>query len=123
MNCVFCKIMSGEIPSYTIYEDDLIKIFLDINPDTNGHLLIVPKKHILDLNEMDDSTLIHIMKMAQKHRLILEEKLKIDGLTLIQNNGMIQEVKHFHLHLKPYYKDKQPLKDPKEIYEILKSLD
>ncbi|MDD2377861.1 MAG: HIT domain-containing protein [Bacilli bacterium] len=123
MDCVFCKIISGDIPSYTIYDDDIVKVFLDINPDANGHLLIIPKKHILDLNDMDEDTLLHIMNIAKKYRLILEEKLKIDGLTLIQNNGMIQEVKHFHLHLKPYYKEKQPLKKVEEIYEILKSLD
>lgn len=46
MNCIFCKIMNNEIPSYTVYEDDIVKIFLDINPDSNGHLLIVPKTYI-----------------------------------------------------------------------------
>ncbi|MDD2625847.1 MAG: HIT domain-containing protein, partial [Bacilli bacterium] len=91
-----------------------------VNPDSNGHMLIIPKKHILDLNEIDEDTLSHIMSIAKRYRLILEEKLGIDGLTLIQNNGMIQEVKHFHLHLKPYYKEKQSLKEINEIYSILK---
>lgn len=118
--CVFCKIIKGKIPSYTLYEDKIVKAFLDVNPDSNGHMLIIPKKHILDLNEIDEDTLSHIMSIAKRYRLILEEKLEIDGLTLIQNNGMIQEVKHFHLHLKPYYKEKQPLKEINEIYSTLK---
>ncbi len=118
--CVFCKIIKGKIPSYTLYEDKIVKAFLDVNPDSNGHMLIIPKKHILDLNEIDEDTLSHIMSIAKRYRLILEEKLEIDGLTLIQNNGMIQEVKHFHLHLKPYYKEKKSLKEISEIYSILK---
>ncbi|MGE5455492.1 MAG: HIT family protein [Ignavibacteriales bacterium] len=120
MECIFCKIIKGDIPSYTLYEDEIVKVFLDIKPDSNGHILIIPKRHILDLNEVDDTTLSHIMNIAKKYRLILEEKLGADGLTLIQNNGMIQDIKHFHLHLKPYYKEKQPLKEVSEIYNILK---
>lgn len=119
MNCVFCKIMEGEIPSYTIFEDDIVKVFLDIHPDSNGHMLIVPKKHILDINDMDESTFAHILKVTKDMRVLLEDRLNIDGLTLIQNNGAIQDVKHFHLHLKPYYIKKQTKKDPKEIFEIL----
>ena len=119
MNCVFCKIINSEIPSYTIYEDDIVKVFLDINPDSNGHMLIIPKKHILDLDDMDSDTLNHIMETANKMKKLLEEKLNIDGLTLIQNNGEVQDVKHYHLHLKPYYKNKQTKKDPKDIYDLL----
>ena len=119
MNCIFCRIINGEIPSYTIYEDDIVKVFLDANPDSNGHMLIIPKKHILDLDDMDIDTLNHTMKIAKKMKKLLEEKLNIDGLTLIQNNGAVQEVKHYHLHLKPYYKKKQSKKDLKDIFEIL----
>lgn len=119
MNCVFCKIIDGEIPSYTIYEDKVVKVFLDINPFSNGHMLIIPKEHVLDLDDMDKNTLSHIMEISKKMKKLLEEKLSIDGLTLIQNNGDVQDVKHYHLHLKPYYKNKQAKKDPKEIFEIL----
>ena len=121
MNCIFCKIMEGSIPSYTVYDDETIKVFLDVNPDSNGHLLIVPKKHIVDLSDMDNNTLIHIMEFAKKYHKILEEKLNIDGLTLIQNNGMIQEVKHYHLHLKPYYIKNKNLLPIEEVYNIIKN--
>lgn len=120
MECIFCKIINGEIPSYTIFEDDLVKCFLDVNPDSNGHLLIIPKKHIKDLDDMDSTTFNHIFEVAKNMKKLLEDKLNIDGVTLIQNNGLIQEVKHFHLHLKPFYKHKTPKMDIKEVYEILK---
>lgn len=119
MNCVFCKIINGEIPSYTIYEDDIVKVFLDIHPDSNGHMLIVPKKHIVDITTMDSETFAHILEIVKKMKTLLEEKLRIAGLTLIQNNGLAQDVKHFHLHLKPCYNTKQTKKDPKDIYELL----
>ena len=120
MDCIFCKIIKGEIPSYTIYEDEVVKCFLDVNPDSNGHLLIIPKEHFLGLKEIDENVLMHIMKIAKKMEELLTKKLNIDGLTLIQNNGDVQEVKHFHLHLKPYYKNKQEIVDVKVIYEKLK---
>ena len=120
MECVFCKIISEEIPSYTIYEDDKVKAFLDVNPDVNGHTLIIPKKHYKDISDIDDTTLMHIMDVAKYLRSLLETKLNIDGLTLVENNGDIQEVKHFHLHLKPYYKEEQVLLDVEDIYQKLK---
>ncbi|MEG0266499.1 MAG: HIT domain-containing protein [Bacilli bacterium] len=119
MDCIFCKINEGVIPSYTIYEDNIVRVFLDIEPDSLGHLLIVPKDHTLDLNTIPNETFIHIIETARKMEKLLREKLNIDGLTLIQNNGDIQLVKHFHLHLKPYYNDNRPLMDIKEVYNIL----
>ena len=117
--CIFCKIIKGEIPSYTIYEDEIVKAFLDINPDSTGHTLIIPKKHYKDLMDIDADTLAHIMIIAKKIKTSLEEKLNIDGVTLIQNNGEVQEIKHFHLHLKPYYKINKNM-DVEEVYNILK---
>lgn len=119
MECIFCKIVNGEIPSYKIYEDETTLAFLDVNPDVNGHTLIIPKKHYQDLFDIDDETLIHIMNVAKKINKLLKEKLQIDGLTLVQNNGLKQEVKHFHLHLKPQYKNENKKLSPKEVYDIL----
>lgn len=119
MDCIFCKIINGDIPSYTIYEDDIVKCFLDINPDSNGHTLIIPKKHIKDLNDMDNTTFSHILEIAKKIKKSLEDKLNIDGLTLIQNNGAVQEVKHFHLHLKPYYLNNKAKMNIEEVFNLL----
>ena len=129
MDCIFCKIASGEMPSYKVYEDDIVYAFLDAYPDRDVHTLIIPKKHFTDLDDIDLETLNHINKTAKKIKKELEEKLGCIGLSLLQNNGSVQEVKHFHLHLKPYYKGlktmeliKYPdnIKKPKEIYEKLK---
>ena len=119
MDCLFCKIINKEIPSYKIYEDDVVYAFLDINPDSVGHTLIVPKKHYLDLDDIDIEILKHIMEVAKILKKRIEEKLNCDGLTLIQNSGDIQEVKHFHLHLKPFYNNKKD-KTLEEVYELLK---
>ena len=120
MDCIFCKIINGEIPSFTIYEDETLKVFLDIHPDCNGHILIVPKKHITDIDDMDVKTCGEILTVTKKLKKKLEDKLQIDGLTLVQNNGCIQEVKHFHLHLKPVYNNQQELKPVEDIYQLLK---
>ncbi len=103
MDCLFCKIINGEIPSKTIYEDDLVKVFLDINPNSNGHSLIVPKKHLQDFRELDDELLLHIHKLINKLYPIYKEKLQCEGLTICNNTELGQEVKHFHVHLIPRY--------------------
>lgn len=120
MDCLFCKIIKGDIPSYTIYEDDIVKVFLDINPDSNGHVLIIPKEHTLDFLSISDVTLQHINIVAKKIIPKLMSLLNANGITLVQNNGDVQEVKHFHLHLKPYYSKKEEIKPVEEIYELLK---
>lgn len=120
MDCIFCKIVSGDIPSYKLYEDDKVLCFLDAYPDTNGHCLIIPKEHYKDLDEIDEDVLNHIFKISKKIKKLLEDKLNIDGLTLVQNNGDVQEVKHYHLHLKPYYKNKTDKLNVEEIYNKLK---
>lgn len=120
MNCIFCKIINREIPAKIIYEDDIVIAFLDVNPDSNGHTLIIPKKHYTDLADIDDKTLSHIMSTARDLKKLLEEKLNIDGLTLIQNNGAVQEVKHYHLHLKPHYNEKQAILPIDEVYNKIK---
>lgn len=118
-NCLFCKIINNEIPSYTLYEDDLVKVFLDINPKSNGHSLIIPKKHYLDLDDIDQETLNHILCISKKIKMLIQERLNPDGITLIQNNGSAQEIKHYHLHIIPVY-DNDKLINVNDIYEKLK---
>lgn len=118
-DCIFCKIVDGTIPCYNLYEDDFIIAFLDVNPESNGHTLIVPKKHYRDIYDIDEQTLNHIFKYAKEIANKLTNKLKCDGFTLVQNNGDVQEVKHFHLHIKPYYKQNNDKTDLIEIKKIL----
>lgn len=128
-NCVFCKIVNGEITSMKIYEDELVLAYLDINPDCDGHTLIIPKKHYKDIFDIPNETLLHIYGVSKIIMKNLEKKLDCNGFSLVQNNGDAQEVKHYHLHVKPYYNDKKSIsfiknndliKDPKDIYEIIK---
>lgn len=120
MDCIFCKIVKGEIPCYKLYEDDVVLVFLDVNPKANGHTLIIPKQHTLDLMSIDNSVLMHIMDIARKIGKLLEEKLNVSGITLVQNNGAPQEVKHFHLHLVPTYSNEQAIEEVQNIYEQIK---
>jgi histidine triad (HIT) family protein len=103
MDCIFCKIINNEIPSYTIYENEYVKVFLDVFPSTNGHLLIVPKKHFENLKDIDEQYLHEVMLASKKMQQLLEEKMHYDGLTIQQNNGLMQDVKHYHMHLKPVF--------------------
>ena len=117
MDCIFCKIINGEIPCYKVYEDDIVLCFLDISPKANGHTLIIPKEHTLDINTIDKDTLVHVYNIASKLAKVYEEKLGIKGYMLLQNNGDEQEVKHYHLHLIPDMSKHNELIDVKEIYE------
>ena len=117
MECIFCKIINGEITSYTIYEDEIVKAFLDVNPDSNGHTLIIPNKHYLDLYEIPNDVLMHCLEVAKKLGRVYEEKLGVDGITLVQNNGNVQEVKHFHLHVKPQYNNKSDIISVQDVYK------
>ena len=103
MDCVFCKIINGDIPSYTIYENDYVKCFLDINPLSDGHTLIIPKKHFKDAFDIDEKYLNEINKASKIILNLLNDKLKPIGFRLVQNNGNLQEVKHYHLHIMPNY--------------------
>lgn len=120
MDCIFCKIVNGDIPCYKIYEDDVVISFLDVNPKVNGHTLIIPKNHTLDITTIDDNTLNHIFKVAKEISKLLEEKLNIKGYTLLQNNGKPQEVKHFHLHIIPVYENDEELVNVEDIYNKIK---
>lgn len=104
-NCIFCKIVKGEIPSYTIYEDDDFKVFMDVAPATKGHALVVPKQHFANIYEIEPEVLGKGAKVAQKVIKHATEVLGCEGYNLIQNNGEVagQTVFHFHMHLVPRY--------------------
>lgn len=103
---IFCKIVSGEIPTKKIFEDDTVMVIMDVNPVSDGHCLVIPKIHYRDLYDIDTQALNHILGVAHDWSKILMEKFDCDGVTLVQNNGSVQEVKHFHLHVIPKYEGK-----------------
>ena len=106
-NCIFCKIIAGEIPSNTIYEDDEFKVVLDVSPASKGHALILPKEHAANIYELPDELAAKAMILAKKMATKMTEKLGCDGFNIVQNNGEVagQTVFHFHMHLIPRYAD------------------
>lgn len=105
MDCLFCKIVNGDIPATKVYEDDKVLVFFDINPITNGHVLIIPKEHLVTINDITPELATHILEVEKKIYKLFREKLGIPGLTILQNNNLGQEVKHYHVHLIPRYED------------------
>ncbi len=106
-NCIFCRIIAGEIPSYTLYEDEKFKVILDVGPATRGHALILPKDHYANLYELPEETAAEVIKLAKKMMALMTDKLECDGFNIVQNNGEVagQTVNHFHMHLIPRYKN------------------
>ncbi|ADR23850.1 MULTISPECIES: HIT family protein [Mycoplasma mycoides group] len=109
MDCLFCKIINQEIPSYKIYENEYVYSFLDVRPVSNGHLLVIPKKHFENFSACDDKYLQEVI-LAKKHLVnLLKEKLNPAGFNYLSNEQAIsgQTVLHYHEHIMPKYeKDK-----------------
>lgn len=103
-DCIFCRIVKREIPAEIIYEDEMIISFLDIEPINEGHILIIPKKHYLDLDEIDEDTAVQIMKFAGRITSVLKRINKPDGYSIMQNGGYFNDVGHYHMHVFPRYK-------------------
>ena len=117
--CIFCKIINGDIPSKKVYEDELVYVIMDINPTVNGHMLVLPKKHYTDFTELDSDILIHINEVSKNLTKTIYDKLGANGIRLVVNYGAYQEVKHYHLHLIPSYETFEELKGVEEIYNKL----
>ncbi len=104
--CIFCKIANGDIPSRTIYEDEMFRVILDNGPATKGHALVLPKDHYADFYAMPEASVAKAFQVAQKVAVQIKENLGADGLNIVQNNGETagQTVNHFHIHIIPRYK-------------------
>ena len=106
-NCIFCKIIKGEIPSYKVYEDDIVIAFLDINPINPGHTLVIPKNHFKDTFEVPDAILKHITIVIKKIAPAILKGVGADACNININNGETsgQVVMHAHWHIKPRFKN------------------
>ncbi len=113
-NCIFCKIVNGEIPKEFLFKDKNFLVFLDIKPVNHGHLLIIPKKHIVWMQESDDKIIANIYKLAKKMMLVLKKSLKCD---YVQLSVVGNEVPHFHIHLIPRYRNDNFKNFPVKQYE------
>jgi histidine triad (HIT) family protein len=112
-DCLFCKIVAGGIPSFKIDEDDLTYAFMDINPATPGHALVVPKRHSADITEVAPDDLAAVAAAAQRLAVRVKERLGAHGVNLLNSCGVAawQTVFHFHVHVIPRYAD-DPVRDP-----------
>ncbi|NNG37663.1 HIT family protein [Flexivirga sp. ID2601S] len=106
-DCLFCKIVAGEIPSQQIDENDDTFVFMDINPATRGHALVIPKRHTQDLTTIDPADLAACAQMAQQIAKRAKSQLHADGVNLLNCCGEVawQTVFHFHIHVIPRYVD------------------
>ncbi|MGL4947799.1 MAG: HIT family protein [Mycoplasma sp.] len=105
-NCIFCKIVNKEIPARVVAENDLAIAFLDVNPVADGHTLVIPKKHHLDMSTCFKADMKAVWDLAQDvSRVIEETKLNPWGFNYLSNQGSVagQEVMHFHVHVIPKY--------------------
>lgn len=104
-DCIFCKIVRGELPSTKVYEDDDVLAFLDINPVNPGHTLVIPKRHATDVFDAEDSDWIALTKAVRIIAHAIERSLKPTGVNLTMNNraGAGQVVFHAHIHIMPRF--------------------
>jgi histidine triad (HIT) family protein len=112
-DCLFCKIVAGEIPSTRVYEDERTIAFMDINPGTVGHLLVIPRKHAKDLLAIEPEDLAACAQTAQRMAERVKKRLGADGVNVLNSCGQQawQTVFHFHLHVIPRYEG-DPLRLP-----------
>jgi histidine triad (HIT) family protein len=103
--CLFCKIVAGDVPATRVYEDERTVAFMDINPATRGHLLVVPRAHARDLLEVDPEDLSACAMAAKQLAARVSERLDADGVNLLNSCGSAawQTVFHFHVHVIPRY--------------------
>ena len=106
-DCIFCRIIKGEIPSATVYEDDDVKAILDVNPAARGHVIVLPKKHAANVFEINDEDLSKAICVAKKVAAAQKKAYNCDGINILQNNGEAagQTVFHLHIHVIPRFAD------------------
>ncbi len=112
-DCLFCKIIAGDLPSQRIDEDEKTVAFMDINPATRGHALVVPRRHSRNLLEIEPDDLAAVALAAQRLAKRVNERLGAEGVNLLNSCGSVawQTVFHFHVHVIPRYSD-DPLRLP-----------
>ena len=111
MDCIFCKIIAGEIPCFKLYESDDVLAFMDINPANEGHALVIPKEHSADVHAVSSAAISATVITAKMIAAAIEKTLSPDGINLLQCNGLAaaQSVLHFHMHVLPR-RDRDELK-------------
>ena len=105
MHCQFCNLANGREASNIVYQTKNIACFLDIDPINDGHVLIVPKRHVLDTEELDRDTRLEVMDAVILISKALKKRYQPDGISIMQNGGVFNDVGHYHMHVFPRYKN------------------
>ncbi|SEM20922.1 Diadenosine tetraphosphate (Ap4A) hydrolase [Mesobacillus persicus] len=105
MKCIGCQLANSLEPVHVVFEDEFVCCFLDHDPFNEGHVLILPKNHIYDADELDKTTAMSIMKASMLLSKAIKRLFKPDGITICQNGGIFNELTHYHMHVVPRYKD------------------
>ena len=107
MECIFCKIVSGEIPAVKVLDEELVVAFMDINPSSKGHMLVVPKNHAENIFEIPESDLATLIKAVKKCAGAAKDALRAEGVTILQLNGKASDqiVPHLHIHVIPRWEN------------------
>jgi histidine triad (HIT) family protein len=107
MDCIFCKIVSGEIPAVKVLDEELVVAFMDINPSSRGHMLVVPKNHAENIFEIPESDLATLIKAVKKCAGAAKDVLRAEGVTILQLNGKASDqiVPHLHIHVIPRWEN------------------
>jgi len=107
MDCIFCKIIEGEIPAVKVLDEELVLAFMDINPSSRGHMLVVPKKHAENIFEISEGDLAAVIKAVKRCATAVKEALKAEGVTVLQLNGTASDqiVPHLHIHIIPRWEN------------------
>lgn len=101
--CIFCDIVSKNIDAYVVCENDKVIAFLDNDPINEGHILLSPKKHYLDIDDIPNDILREIMIVSKKLVKALKKVYKIEGYSIMQNGGIFNDIGHYHIHIFPRY--------------------
>lgn len=118
-DCLFCKIANKKVDAKILYEDEDLMVILDAYPDTDGHTLVIPKKHYEDIYSIDPEVFLKIFTTGKEKAQTLMNKLDKNSLTFLVNYGDAQAIKHFHLHLLPDFMHKEHKYSKEEIYDKL----
>jgi len=107
MECIFCKIIDGEIPAVKVLDEELVLAFMDINPSSPGHMLVVPKKHAENIFEIPEGDLAGVTAAVKRCATAVKDALKAEGVTVLQLNGRASDqiVPHLHIHIIPRWEN------------------
>lgn len=103
--CVFCNIVNKKSDAYVVYENDKVLAFLDNDPISEGHILLIPKEHYLDVDDIPEDLLREIMEVSQKLVKAIKKVYKPNGYSIMQNGGIFNDIGHYHMHIFPRYLD------------------